>query len=325
VTRPVGPFAITAILLLVAGPIHAGAGPAAINARDTVVVDDAVVRLGDLFTLTGPQAATPVTGAPPPGRAVAFDARTLLKVALAHGIDWRPETGRERVRVERESRIVSAERIERLIGEALGRQGRDMNALTVELANPLMSINLPATGSAQVVVEEVSTDPAGRQFTALLAIPTESGAVQRIAVNGRLHRTAEVPVLVRPLGRDEVITDDNIRWIRIKDTRLGGNTVVDEGSLVGLSARRALRAGTPIRASQVRKPVVVAKGSLVTLVLRGPGLVLTARGRALEEGGQGDVIRVGNSQSHIVVEATVEDAGHVTVQLPGQPVREEAP
>jgi flagella basal body P-ring formation protein FlgA len=78
-----------------------------------------------------------------------------------------------------------------------------------------------------------------------------------------------------------------------------------------------LRPGEPVRASEVQRPVVVPKGGLVTLVLTTSGMQLTARGRALEDGGEGDAIRVANAQSHTLVEGIVSGAGRVTIPLLG--------
>ncbi len=61
-------------------------------------------------------------------------------------------------------------------------------------------------------------------------------------------------------------------------------------------------------------PVVVAKGSLVTIVLKTPTMILTAQGRAVEDGGRGDVIRVMNTRSKKIVEGVVSRPGTVSVE-----------
>ena len=58
---------------------------------------------------------------------------------------------------------------------------------------------------------------------------------------------------------------------------------------------------------------MVNKGSLVTMTLTGPAMLLTARGRAQENGGKGDVIRITNTHSKQVVEAVVTGPGRVMV------------
>jgi flagella basal body P-ring formation protein FlgA len=56
-------------------------------------------------------------------------------------------------------------------------------------------------------------------------------------------------------------------------------------------------------------PILVRRGAIVTIRLETPNMSLTARGKALENGSAGDVIRVVNLQSNktIQVEVTAEN------------------
>ena len=63
---------------------------------------------------------------------------------------------------------------------------------------------------------------------------------------------------------------------------------------------------------------MVAKGSLVTIFLQAPKMVLTAQGKALENGSDGDVIRISNTQSKNIVEAEIIGHGKVAVRATAQ-------
>jgi flagella basal body P-ring formation protein FlgA len=69
----------------------------------------------------------------------------------------------------------------------------------------------------------------------------------------------------------------------------------------------------PIRANEIRRPEVVAKGSLVSVLFSGHGLSLSTTGQAMEAGGQGDVIQVMNLQSRKTLPATITGANQVQV------------
>ena len=56
----------------------------------------------------------------------------------------------------------------------------------------------------------------------------------------------------------------------------------------------------------------------MTLVLAAPGMQLTARGVAMQDGGEGDVIRIVNERSHTVVQGTITAAGTVVVAAAGR-------
>jgi flagella basal body P-ring formation protein FlgA len=86
--------------------------------------------------------------------------------------------------------------------------------------------------------------------------------------------------------------------------------------VVGREAKRALRAGEFLRASDLKRPTLVAKGATVTMVFDAPGMSLSAVGRALAEGGDGDSIAVLNPTSYRQVIGVVTGPGIVRVGRP---------
>jgi flagella basal body P-ring formation protein FlgA len=141
--------------------------------------------------------------------------------------------------------------------------------------------------------------------------------MRHVRVAGRIHRVSGGPVLARRVMRGEIISERDIEWLQLRSGRIPHNTVLDADALIGLSPKRTLRAGAPVRMSEVQQPVLVSKGAHVTLGLETPSRTVTARGRALEDGARGDTIRVTNAQSHTVVEGEVTGAGTVAVSPSG--------
>lgn len=217
-------------------------------------------------------------------------------------------------------RLYTQEDMARLVAAALEGKGVETESISVEFSPALPTLRTPVLAEP-IVVEDVSTDASGRRFAARIAMPIGSGNIHRQTFTGQLQRLAQVPVPVRAIGRGETIQAGDLEWVRLKDSRVGTSVIVDDALLVGHTARGPLRPGTPVRATQIRQPVVVAKGSLVLLVLERPGMALSARARALEDGGVGETIRVSNLQSSTVVEGTITAPGRVDASLGGSPRR----
>ncbi len=295
----------------------AGSDERQVVLRDMAVVGDNLVRVGDLFINAGEKALREVGYAPAPGRRMVFDARTLYRVARAHGLDWRPMSIHDKAVIERESVVVSGTDVENRILAALPDNGIDPEGVEIELNNPLLRLHLPADATETVEVEDLNYTAGDRRFNAILTIPGDGLNVRRVRVAGRVHRVSGVPVLARRVMRGEVIGARDIEWVQVRSGRIPHNTVLDAESLVGLSPKRTLRAGSPVRMSEVQEPLLVTKGAQVTLVLETESMTLTARGRSMEDGSRGDTIRVTNAQSHTVVEGVVSGAGTVTVSASG--------
>lgn len=129
-------------------------------------------------------------------------------------------------------------------------------------------------------------------------------------------KEVEVVVPATDIPRGAKITEGDLTYQPIAASRAGMNVLRSTNEAVGKEARRTLRAGELIRDSDLKRPVLVTKGSTITMVFESPGIKLTASGRALAEGAQGDSIAVLNPASYRQVEATVIAPGTVRVGRP---------
>jgi flagella basal body P-ring formation protein FlgA len=125
-----------------------------------------------------------------------------------------------------------------------------------------------------------------------------------------------VVVPARDIPRGEVLAESDLTYGTVTGTALMAGTVTTMDAARGLEARRVLRAGETIAASDLRRPVVVNKGQTVTMTFDAPGVTLTAMGRAMSEGGIGDTVTVQNPASFRMVSAVVTAAGTVRATGP---------
>ena len=303
-------FLISAFLLALVAAT-ARAEPVTLNG--SVAVSGSYVRLGDLFRNTGDKTDVVVAYAPAPGKQAIFDAGWLYRVAQKNRLSWRPPTPRDRAVVRRDSYVVTRQEIEEQILNLLREQG-EIGDMQVFLSNRSLRLHVADDISTTVGIEDLALDRRTNRFSALVVAPAGDPAARRVRVTGRVFEMAEVPVLGRRLLADTVIREDDIQWIKMRADKIQRDTVTDPKDLIGLETTRSLRDGKPIRVSQVRRPVLVTKGSLVIMMLKGPTMLLTARGRAQESGSKGDVIGITNTQSKQLVEAVVTGPGTVAVR-----------
>jgi flagella basal body P-ring formation protein FlgA len=118
------------------------------------------------------------------------------------------------------------------------------------------------------------------------------------------------------IARGATLTESDLTFsTTANDTMMG--TVVAMSDVVGMQTRRVLRAGEMLRLEDLRRPVLVSKGSTVTMSFEAPGIVLTATGRAMSEGGMGENVTVQNPASYRQITAIVIGPGQVRAQLGG--------
>jgi flagella basal body P-ring formation protein FlgA len=132
---------------------------------------------------------------------------------------------------------------------------------------------------------------------------------------------AELIVPSHDIARGTLITESDVETKAVPVLRLNEAMVQNLSDIVGKEAKRALRAGETLRMSDLKHPTLVAKGATVTMMFDAPGVALTAVGRALAEGGEGDSIAVLNPTSYRQVVAVITGPGTVRVGLNGSPAK----
>lgn len=308
--------AVCAITLLAAAPAaDANPADAQLSLRRHIAIDIGTIRLGDLFdglAADSEFADTVVAYAPQPGRRAVFDADWLGRLSYRLRLAWRPTSRLDRVIVERTSTVVSSEHIAEALLEELTRRGVD-GEFDIELSNRNLLLHIDSGKPATVEVASLATDARNERFNAIIAVPAGDPQAQRFAVTGRIFATVEVPVPARALRPAEVIRPDDIEWRRVRAAEVRTNMLTDSNLIIGQEARRPLRAGAPVRISDVRDPVTIAKGAMVTMLYQTRAMLLTATGRAQQSGSTGDVIRIVNSQTAKTIDARILGPDRVEV------------
>lgn len=283
--------------------------------HEQVLVQDSVIRLSDLFDGIEDSANQTVGQAPAPGDRMVFDIQRLAAVAKTHNVDWRPRTWTDRVVVERTSQKINQQGIEMALQTELQRRGAGRK-VEIELANRGAEIVLPSGVAATIAVQQLDYDERGGRFTAIVAAPADKPTT-RLSVQGRVYELTDVPVLARRLNTGEVIRKGDIDWVAMRTDQINRNTLTDANRLIGQEVRRGTQAGQPVRSSDIRSPVIVTKGSVVTMILNTPKMQLTSKGKAMEDASMGDAVQIMNTQTKTVIEATVVGANTVQVTPSG--------
>jgi len=287
-----------------------------VSLRGNIVVSGSYIRLNDLFTNVAiDKGDTAIAYSPKPGRKSSFDARWLYRVARAYGLKWRPLSSDLRALVIRDSILIQTSEIKDALMAALVEYDLPQNTL-IELSNRNMKIHVPTETFPEITVEDISFNRRSMRFASMISIGEKgTGANKRVRVSGQIHKMIEVPTLNHRIPKGQIISKNDITWLKLRADRTQRDIIVQADNLIGMTPKRHLRPETPIRMADIQRPVVVTKGSLVTIILKTPGLSLTSQGRALQNGADGDTIRINNTNTSRTIEAVVIGSNLVTVLI----------
>ena len=295
------------------GTLTAAAPAAAAGAllRNHVLVDGPMVTLGDLFDNAGERANVQILRSPPPGQHITVDTDWLTHVALVNGVSWKPRDLFDEADIERIGQVIGRDQIAANLQAALVQRGAPAD-FTIELESRNQQMVVATDAAANISVRDLFYDRAGKRFSATIA-----AGDSRLPVSGRLYTTVEVPVLNHAVGRGETVIAEDITMLHLREDQLRPAVLTDPGAIVGMAAKIALRANQPLANGDLQKPLAVARGAMVTLVLNYHGMALTAQGRAIDQGSLGDTVRVTNTHSNMTVEGMIDGTNRVRVSLSG--------
>ncbi|WP_404401915.1 flagellar basal body P-ring formation protein FlgA [Idiomarina seosinensis] len=143
-------------------------------------------------------------------------------------------------------------------------------------------------------------------------IQCASGQPWRTYVPVRIYRYKPVVTAAVPMSPGHLVTSADLKETEVDVNRIRSNVFTDPAVLVGVRVKKRIRSGQPIQASDT---CLVCAGETVTIVAKNKSLRITATGKALADGLQGESVAVKNTRSDQSVEAVVTGLNEVTVQL----------
>jgi flagellar basal body P-ring formation protein FlgA len=285
--------------------------------RANVTVTGDIVRIGDVIDNAGPAAQIAIYRAPDLGTTGALPTAQVLTALRAHqviGVDTRDI---KEVAVTRLARTVEAKEIEQAVASALEHRNGlgDAANLSLTFDREVRDLRLDAGNSGAMQPVAARVEPRSGRFDVSFEIASGTGAAPtRLRFTGTAIETVEVAVLTRNVDRSELLRSSDLVVERRPKAEVGGDAA-SRDKAVGMQMRRPLRASQPLKAADLVKPDLVQRDQNVTLIYQTAGLYLTTRGKALDNGTEGDTVSVLNPQSKRTITGTVTGRGQVTIEI----------
>ena|GEM_PF-1649404 len=112
-----------------------------------------------------------------------------------------------------------------------------------------------------------------------------------VPVNAVVALSTEIVVVRRALPRGYIIRESDV-MLQKADKIRGEDFIVDSRSVVGMETVKAVREFTPLKQSDIRQPLWVRKGEIVTVKAVNGGITVRTEATAMQDGVAGDTITV---------------------------------
>jgi flagella basal body P-ring formation protein FlgA len=313
---------ILLVALLVAAPSAAYAQDkddtiAAPVLRAQVTVEGDIVRIGDMVENAGTAAQIAIYRSPDLGTTGTLPAAQVINALRAHqviGVDTRDLKS---VTVTRLARTIDAREIEAQVAHAIEHRSGlgDAANLNLTFDRDVQDVRLESWNNGPLQPVSVRYEPRNGRFEVTFEISNDiNGARTRLRFVGVVVEMLDAAILTRNVDRGEVLKASDVAIERRPKAEVGADAAT-RGHSVGMQMRRPLRAGQALHSADVGKADLVQKDDNVTLIYEAAGIYLTARGKAIDNGTDGDTVTVLNLQSKRTITGTVVGRDQVAISI----------
>ena len=144
-------------------------------------------------------------------------------------------------------------------------------------------------------------------------IVVRAGAAPAAAPAARGAATVEVLTYARSLAAGEMVSPQDVVWAPVQAHQAPADAPGDAEQVIGLAARRALRAGAVVRPSDLSAPQVIARNDMIEVIYAAGGVTLSLQAKALEDATPGESFRAQNLQSGRTLEVVATGPGRAAV------------
>lgn len=144
-------------------------------------------------------------------------------------------------------------------------------------------------------------------------IVVRNGAPSALAAGTAAVARGNVEVLTyaRNLTAGEIVQPEDLVWG--KAAAAPSDAPGDAEAVIGLAARRPLRAGAAVAARDVSAPQVIKAGELISVIYQDGGVSLSLQGKAMGSAAAGETLAVQNTTSKKTLQAVAVGPGQAAV------------
>ncbi|MHC4707430.1 MAG: flagellar basal body P-ring formation chaperone FlgA [Planctomycetota bacterium] len=286
--------------------------------REITIKDD-IVSLGQVSIIRGEESLVAKASRimlgrmSMPGQSVIVDRPTLLSRLVCSGIALSNVrlTGAEKIKVRQQLQIIKGSKFVELAGSFVKRKLSDPSVCQL---NPIWipkDLTVPDTTkniTLSPVLAGSSSKTRAKVQIAVLADEREIGVRE---VTFRLRYNCRKAVTMVDIAAGESMTPENVK---IEKEFSNYPEPANWNPPYGLVAKRRIPANItvkPYMVGQVNPDVSVKRNQTVIIQIKRPGLIITAMGKALQDGRSGEYIKVRNVDSRRIILARVSEDGSV--------------
>lgn len=295
---------------------------AVINLADETIIDGEQILIGEIAQISANEDSTrrlrkiSLGFAPNIGMKREIFRNSVLMALAAAGFSPNDFTlnSSTKISVRRSSQIVEEDLIREAVEKAvIGNFQRENVEVKITKLQFPAKIELPK-GKIEIIAAPMNgVRNFLAPFTVLLEIRLDGKTRHRTSANVEIEIFTEVLVMNKALETNERISETDVHKAKARLEKPLSNYLLDAEKLRGKKLLKSVSADEPLLATSIIADAVIRTGDSVKIVGQSGKMQIVVLGEARAAGRIGDRIPVKNSQSGIILQATVVEEGLVKI------------
>lgn len=315
----------SAFFIFFSSMIFSQAAPALeIKVREQASIRGDKINLGDIayFSSNGDERISflrniEISSSPAPGKVSRINEKLLVykigsAVSQYDDITFRVP---ENLFIRRTAQIIDSDKFKEIFSEFI------MNNCPYDQDNILITrINVPGEialpeGRLSWNIREKDHPIYIGNVSLILDLFVDEKLVRRLSISGVINIKREIVRSIRQMGKGDIIGREDLVLDNEESMYPDKNIFTDIDSILGKRAVRTIKAGSVITYGMVENPALVKRGNPVLIKAENDTIKITTKGKVLEDGCEGDHVKVVNISSGKEIYAIVKGPGLVEINF----------
>ncbi|MGE5344180.1 MAG: flagellar basal body P-ring formation chaperone FlgA [Candidatus Omnitrophota bacterium] len=293
--------------------------PCTVALKDHAVVNGEIIRMRDVASMDAGVreriGEIVISVSPEMGKSLSIQKQEIYEKLVGNGIASPEISGPSRITVSRQGTVVKPSFFKDKIHDYILQHSRWKDGVQVEIVTA-KEITVPQSDVRWQITPANGQDFFGNVLFEVKAIALSTNDVLYSNwVTAKLKIIKPVPVSNRDIQRNEMITDNDIRWETREITPFTKDAILERDELVGQRADRIIRSNSVVTTSLLEKRFLVRRGEMATLEAKLKGVLASTPVKALSDGRMGDTVQVMNVNSKKIVTGVVTGKNTVEVNV----------
>lgn len=281
-----------------------------------IYLDDLVANIGDNKILKDKITGVMVGVSPLPGKTKIIKKNDILRTLKRNGITEENTEIKipEEITITRKAIVYGRKEIEALIrGELEKRNFVNKSGAAFSLFDVQKDVVLPF-GKIVPMVKMPSQIKGLNMFW--VSFYVDGQLKEKVWAKGTIKRFNEVLAVNKNISANEVISEDDLVYVKKNILDLDGNYLTNTKAAIGMKAVTNVSQGSILKKSSVEEQSSVKAGDMVSILATFKNMTISAVGKILSaQGSVGDTVTVLNVESKEKIQAVVLNEKSVKVEV----------